>query len=59
MIQLAVDYAPPHYPVVLENNNGHLMPLSAAELLLFRALLSFPPEEVLVSCPWGVPGEPG
>jgi hypothetical protein len=45
--------------VVLENNNGHLMPISAAERLLVRALLSFPQEEGLVSCPWGAPGAPG
>src|SRR5262249_3502004 len=44
--------------VVLENNNGHLTQLSAERLLLFRALLPSR-QEVLVSCPWAGPGEPG
>jgi hypothetical protein len=42
--------------VVLENNNGHLTPLSAEELPLF--CLSFQ-QEVLVSLPRVGPGEPG
>jgi ABC-type phosphonate transport system ATPase subunit len=45
-------------PVVLENNNGHLTPLSAERLLLFRVLLPSR-QEVLVSCPWAGLGEPG
>jgi hypothetical protein len=43
-------------PVVLENNNRHLTPLSAEELPLF--CLSFQ-QEVLVSFPWIGPGELG
>jgi len=44
--------------VVLENNNGHLTPLSAERLLLLHALQPSP-QGLLVSCPAADPGEPG
>src|SRR5262245_13094990 len=61
----ATRYAKVHIPgpfvqdnrfrVVLENNHGHLTPLSAQEQSLLRSSLQ---KEVLASCPWVAPGEP-
>ena len=56
MIHPNVTLSSYEYWVVLVNNNGHLTPLSAEELLLFW--LSYQ-QEVLVSFPRVGPGEPG
>jgi hypothetical protein len=45
--------------VVLENNNGYLMQLSAEELPLARSLRASLHAEVLGSFQWMGPGEPG